>query len=695
MIAHHYMRTSLRTWIAGITATTTLGAGGVFAADRAQNPYDDKGTHYELPIVSDIPQGERVEIAKDKAEMTLKGWNDEYAIKITPQIPTAPTFGADKKIDRPFTTQPNRPLLSKKMEYRSGDVTAFIEPKANTENEFDIDFTLHAKPDTNVFEYKIEGAEEFDFFYQPCTDDNVICPQNVIGSYAVYHKTKANHRVGSTNYATGKAFHIYRPKAIDANGAEVWAELSYSHGTLSVTVSPEWLAKASYPVTVDPTLGYTSVGASTEPQAAAFTANPPTMGGDGVMTKIQIAASDGGGDSGIKMALYSDVAGAPTDLISNSSTGEIIVTQTTKPTQDSEWTSSTSVSAALSNATKYWITFRGNGSSVLVYGDTAGDSARYSTVTYANFPADPYVIAGTDGNKRYYSTYLTYTCSTGTCTSTESFIVPGYASWTAPTGVTSADVACWGGGGGGGDGALTGGGGGGGGAFASSTVAVTPDTQYTIFVGAGGSKSTSSTAAGSAGQDSTFATTTVVADGGSGGSGGSSADTNGGAGGTTANSTGDVEFAGGAGGQGRNTGDAGGGGGGGAGPHGAGGDGSAGVSSQGGGGGGGNGGSTATTATGGASTNGGAGGDGDTNGSTAPAGVAGTSNSNGGGGGGGGDDGDEGGDGGTVGAGGGGGENNSVGTTGNGAAGQCTVTYTIAASGGSSPILDQSVIFFD
>jgi hypothetical protein len=87
-------------------------------------------------------------------------------------------------------------------------------------------------------------------------------PENVVGSYAVYHKTKRDHVIGQTNYATGKAFHIYRPKVWDADGNEIWAELSYADGTLSVTVPQSFLDSAVYPVRVDPTFGYTSLGAT-------------------------------------------------------------------------------------------------------------------------------------------------------------------------------------------------------------------------------------------------------------------------------------------------------------------------------------------------------------------------------------------------------------------------------------------------
>ena len=89
-------------------------------------------------------------------------------------------------------------------------------------------------------------------------------PENVVGSYAVYHATKSGHVIGQTNYATGKAFHIYRPLARDSAGNTTWCDLSIDEakGLLTVTVPQEFLDKAVYPVTVDPTFGYTTIGAS-------------------------------------------------------------------------------------------------------------------------------------------------------------------------------------------------------------------------------------------------------------------------------------------------------------------------------------------------------------------------------------------------------------------------------------------------
>ena len=67
-------------------------------------------------------------------------------------------------------------------------------------------------------------------------DDGEDRPENVIGSYAIYHKTKVNYctNCGTLNYATGKFGHFYRPKIIDKDGNWVWGILVYTEGKFTV-----------------------------------------------------------------------------------------------------------------------------------------------------------------------------------------------------------------------------------------------------------------------------------------------------------------------------------------------------------------------------------------------------------------------------------------------------------------------------
>lgn len=143
----------------------------------------------------------------------------------------------------------------------------------STQNELggvEFEIVLKEKPASNILTFPIE-SEGLRFAYQPplhpdhptWADRNGdgkadrFCPENVVGSYAIYHATKKNNE-----YMTGKAFHIYRPHLVDALGAEAWADLNISNGALTITLPQQFLDEAVYPVTIDPTFGYTTEGSS-------------------------------------------------------------------------------------------------------------------------------------------------------------------------------------------------------------------------------------------------------------------------------------------------------------------------------------------------------------------------------------------------------------------------------------------------
>jgi len=126
---------------------------------------------------------------------------------------------------------------------------------------FEFEVILDSKPEYNVIEFDID-TQELNFFYQPELtqkekDNGSFRPENVIGSYAVYHSSKRDNK-----YKTGKAFHIYRPKIIDDVGNEIWGKLNVDedNGKLTVTIPQSFLDSAVYPVSVDPTFGFDSIG---------------------------------------------------------------------------------------------------------------------------------------------------------------------------------------------------------------------------------------------------------------------------------------------------------------------------------------------------------------------------------------------------------------------------------------------------
>ena len=117
----------------------------------------------------------------------------------------------------------------------------------------------------NVFQFELEGWEDFNFYYQgeltqAEIDEGCKRPNDVIGSYAVYHKTKRNHRAGSTNYKTGKFCHIYRPKWIDAEGNTAWGILEIKDGQYTNTCPKEFWDKAVEPLYCNDTFGASEQG---------------------------------------------------------------------------------------------------------------------------------------------------------------------------------------------------------------------------------------------------------------------------------------------------------------------------------------------------------------------------------------------------------------------------------------------------
>src|SRR3990167_3559264 len=189
-----------------------------------------------------------------KPQVKFMRWNNEVNFSMRAQEEA----GAKVK------ELPDGTIVYEAKEY---EVHQYDKPDASEEGGFEFEWVLKSKPASNVLTATI-STKGLDFFYQPALTPKEIAegasrPPEVIGSYAVYHSTKGGmNDAAGMEYKVGKFCHIYRPKAIDANGVEVWADLVIENGVLSVTVPQKFLDDAVYPVRVDPTVGYTTDGAS-------------------------------------------------------------------------------------------------------------------------------------------------------------------------------------------------------------------------------------------------------------------------------------------------------------------------------------------------------------------------------------------------------------------------------------------------
>lgn len=274
----------------------------------------------------------------------------------------------------------------KTVEYAVAGKTFRVVENENGAVEFDAVF--HEPPVSNVVSFPFE-TDTLEFEYQPSLKDepllpgavscsDTVCldadgvpvafrPENVVGSYAVYYrdgKTGDYSALGGPNYKTGKAFHIYRPKIFDAEGRETWGELRVEHGAISVVVPQEFLDTASYPVTVDPTFGFTSIGGT----SSSWTANFPR----GTI----FALSEEGSPTSISMYTVGGAFGTHTGsfaVYDNASTATLYgsTTSITLPTS-AAWVTSNVLSPITMPAGNYRVVSNhASGSTYYVYYDTA------------------------------------------------------------------------------------------------------------------------------------------------------------------------------------------------------------------------------------------------------------------------------------------------------------------------------------
>jgi len=403
----------------GTATTLILGASGTIVADNRANPFEDRGTTLELSLPSSVEKAGNIKTVLDKESprIELQKWDGEAKLGI-------------RYTGIPATTTGSRALLTNRMEWKHGAQEVHAYPLAtSTEMEdggFEVEVVLNEKPTTNIFEFAIDGAENLDFFFQPpLTDeeitDGAVRPENIVGSYAVYHKLKINHKRGQTNYATGKAFHIYRPKAIDANNDEIWAELSYHSGVLSVAVPQSFLDSATYPVRVDPTFGYTTIGSSQQKLAEQFGDDQTRVGNtvnlteEGTLDSITAALNTAAESDLIDTIVFvnREDAGANSHALVAS-----VENLDVSHTSTAAWFTFTASDETLV-ADDYVLNITGNGQDVgdafnrqEINWDTSGGRNFYSELfsgTYASAKEDPWTETETsDGSDRFYSLYATY-----------------------------------------------------------------------------------------------------------------------------------------------------------------------------------------------------------------------------------------------------------------------------------------------
>lgn len=298
-----------------------------------------------------------------------------------------------------------------------------LEPQSVLEEGgLELEVVLAARPTVNAWSFSVGGWEQFDFFRQePFENINPDGsswgigrfggvgqqPAEYAGSYAVYAKGVHGYVSGAVNFETGKMFHILRPKAVDANGEAVWGDLVFADGVLTVTVPQSFLDRAQYPLRVDPTFGFTSIGAN-EDAGATFVSrligDKAAPGSNGTVDSITMYTKVAVNTNQFKGAIVLASSKAfVTNGVSNAKTCNDVSAGT-----PAWFTATYSTSPSVTGGTDYYVCYIGGGSDP--WGSHFYDTAASGTDIYDssnNFttPTDPTDAADSADRVSCYATY--------------------------------------------------------------------------------------------------------------------------------------------------------------------------------------------------------------------------------------------------------------------------------------------------
>lgn len=229
--------------------------------------------------------------------------------------------------------------------------------------------------------------------------DGVDCAENVYGSYALYHPSKHGGK-----YGCGKAGHIYRPELIDANGQRAWCDIKFAGSNLKITMPTDFLNSATYPIILDPTIGYEVLGASNVTAGDRVSYLPITMPETGTLTIMHSGTASYEAPT-VYHAIYTDNGSSlPGTLIEQETTG-----YTAADWPNGGWHQvNMGGTTTLTNGVTYWLAIVADSATEAgfrVRGDYAGGpavSAQQASST--TFPATASAAAA----YYYYSIYADY-----------------------------------------------------------------------------------------------------------------------------------------------------------------------------------------------------------------------------------------------------------------------------------------------
>jgi hypothetical protein len=201
--------------------------------------------------------------------------------------------------------------------------------------------------------------------------------------------------INGKEYKTGKAFHIYRPHIIDAEGKETWGILNIENGIYSVEIPQEFLDKAVYPIKSNDTFGYTTAGGSSAGWSNAICSSPKESVTGGTVSSISVSCRKFENNVLIKGNVYNSTY-APLG-----STGENTVTNTSQHWETLSYSSSPTVVSGNS----YFATAWGENVLVWYYDSMVSTDIIYQSITYTASWPNPVNHSNYTNKISIYATY--------------------------------------------------------------------------------------------------------------------------------------------------------------------------------------------------------------------------------------------------------------------------------------------------
>ena len=237
-------------------------------------------------------------------------------------------------------------------------------------------------------------------------------PDNVVNSYAVYWPQAGRFLMpdGSeiNNYETGKFAHVFRPNLIDDAGNWTWIDQTaiVNGGTkLRVYLDSAWLAGATFPVRLDPTFGYSTLGGT----GGYFGQNylgahdRDTPADSGTADSITMYCYANSGTTSVTFGIWSNSSNKPATLLAD--TGASTVT-TTPGWVTLNLDSGLSVAAG----TLYWLGQNHSATELWFRFDSTGTrDSYYESKTYSAGSLSSFSAPSGWGLSNRTSIYATYT----------------------------------------------------------------------------------------------------------------------------------------------------------------------------------------------------------------------------------------------------------------------------------------------